>query len=245
MSLRPRIEVIHDDDEILVVNKPAGVLTIADRKGGESARDLLAAKHPELGGLRVVHRLDRDTSGVLVFARTLNAQRSLTRQLSERTTDKRYLAIVRGEPADDRGLIDAPLRPHPRGDQRMVVSPRGRASQTEWEVIERLGGFALLRCRLLTGRQHQIRVHLSHVGLPLLVDELYGSAGAFFLSSVKPGYRPSARHDERPLIGRQTLHAESIALDHPIRSERLTFSAETPKDFRAVLSQLRKRRGLA
>jgi len=240
MGSKQRIEVIYEDGELLVVNKPAGVLTIADRMGGESVRDLLAAARPELSGLRVVHRLDRDTSGVLVLARTADAQRALCGQFDERTVEKYYLAIVRGEPAKDGGLIDAPLAAHPAGDQRMVVRASGKAARTEWRVVERWGGLALLRCRPLTGRQHQIRVHLSRAGMPLLVDELYGSAAEFYLSSVKRGYRPSTRHPERPLIGRLTLHAESVTFTHPSRPDRLTLTADPPKDFRATINQLRR-----
>jgi len=240
MPTRPQIEVIYEDGELLVVNKPAGVLTIPDRQGNPSILDLLAAARPDLPGLRVVHRLDRDTSGVLVLAKTADAQRALCRQFDERAVEKYYLAIVRGEPAEDGGLIDAPMAAHPGRGQRMVVRASGKAAQTEWQVVERWCGLALLRCRPLTDRQHQIRVHLKHAGMPLLVDELYGSASAFYLSSVKPDYRPSAHHPEWPLIDRLTLHAESVTFTHPSRHERLTLMADLPKDFRATLNQLRK-----
>jgi 23S rRNA-/tRNA-specific pseudouridylate synthase len=125
----------------------------------------------------------------------------------------------------------------------MMVSIAGKRAMTEWTVLERFGGVALLRCQLLTGRQHQIRVHLSYVGTPLLVDELYGSAPAFYLSSMKSRYRASGRHEERPLIDRLTLHAESIEFTPPGRSDRLKITAEPPKDFRATLNQLRRLRG--
>jgi len=243
MSERGAVEIIYEDDDLLVVNKPAGVLTIPDRAGNVSLRELLGARSPAVGPLRLVHRIDRETSGLLVLARTLHAQRELTRQFNERSVDKFYLAIVRGEPVEDCGLIDAPLAPRPAANNKIVVSTSGKPARTEWTLVERLSGFALLRCRLLTGRQHQIRVHLSHVGLPLLVDALYGSAEAFYLSSVKSTYHPNARHHERPLIDRLTLHAESIAFDHPSRPQRLALSVQPPKDFRATVNQLRKLKG--
>lgn len=234
------IKLLYEDEGTLVIAKPAGLLTIADRQGGESVRGRLAGMRPDLAELRVVHRLDRDTSGVLVMAKTLEAQRALCRQFDERTVEKLYLAIIRGEPEKDHGMIDLRIKPHPGGDQRMIVSVSGKRAMTEWTVVERFGGMALLRCRLLTGRQHQIRVHLSYVGTPLLVDELYGSSAAFYLSSVKPGYRPSGRHEERPLIDRLTLHAESIEFTPPGRSDRLKITSEPPRDFRATLNQLRR-----
>ncbi len=242
-AARLPIPILCEDEAFVAVNKPAGVLTIADRQGGESVRDLLADARPDLADLRIVHRLDRDTSGVLLLARTADAHRALCRQFGERTVDKDYLAIIRGEPADDRGMIDLRLGPHPAGDPRMVVSVNGKRAMTEWSVVERFGVASLLRCRLLTGRQHQIRVHLSYIGLPLLVDELYGLAAAFLLSSVKPGYRASGRHEERPLIARLTLHAESVEFTHPTGGGRVRVTADLPKDFRVTLAQLRKLKG--
>ncbi len=239
--MRARLEILWEDGDLLAVNKPAGLLTISGRQEGDAVRDVLALMLPASTGLRVVHRLDRETSGVLLLARTLAAQRVLSRQFRERTVEKTYLAIVRGYVDEPQGLIDVPIAPHPRDSTRMRVAGRkGRPSQTQWQVLEQWPGFALLRIRPRTGRQHQIRVHLAHRGWPLLVDGVYGGATEFMLSAVKPGYRPSGRHAERPLIARLTLHAESIAFDHPRSGERQTVTAPVPKDFGAVLAQLRK-----
>lgn len=238
--MRTQIEILLADPAFIAVHKPAGVLTIPGRQGGESIRELLAASGVE-GELRLVHRLDRDTSGVLLLARTREAQRLLSEQFSHRRVEKAYLAIVRGSPEADEGLIDAPLARDPRSPTRMVVhAKRGRPSQTHYEVLERFRGMALLRCRPYTGRQHQIRVHLAHAGMPLLVDEVYGRSAAFYLSQIKRGYRHLGGEEERPLIARLTLHAESIVFSHPSSGECVRVETPPPKDFRATLAQLRK-----
>ncbi len=122
----------------------------------------------------------------------------------------------------------------------MISDKESKPAQTRWRLIERLGPASLVRCWPLTGRQHQIRVHLQLMGLPLLVDPLYGGAEAFYLSSVKADYHASRRHEERPLIARLTLHAESITFAHPRTSQQVKIDAPLPRDFRALLTQLRK-----
>ncbi len=239
--MRAKLEILWEDENLLAVNKPAGLFSIPGRQKGDAVRDLLAKLLPPGTELRILHRLDRDTSGVLLLARTLPAQQALSRQFRERTIEKTYLAIVRGYVDEPEGLIDVPIAPHAQDSTRMRVAGRkGLPSQTEWQVLEQWPGIALVRCRPRTGRQHQIRVHLAHRGWPLLVDGVYGSATEFLLSTVKTGYRPSGRHGERPLIDRLTLHAESISFTHPQTGLRHTVTAPLPKDFRAVLAQLRK-----
>jgi 23S rRNA pseudouridine1911/1915/1917 synthase len=235
----PRIDILLSDADLVAINKPADVLTIPGRQGGRSVRELLAGAGVA-GELFLVHRLDRGTSGVLLLARNPEAQRALSEQFQHRRVEKTYLALVRGTPEAAEGLIDAPLIRDPRSPTRMIVhARRGKPSQTRWEVLERFRGIALLRCRPLTGRQHQIRVHLAHAGMPLLVDGLYGESDAFYLSQIKAGYRRGA-DEERPLIARLTLHAESLTFFQPRTGERLHLEAPLPKDFRAVLNQLRK-----
>jgi 23S rRNA pseudouridine1911/1915/1917 synthase len=234
-----RIETLLDDPAFLAVNKPADVLSIPGRQGGESVLDMLVAAGVS-GELRLVHRLDRGTSGVLLLARGIEAQRALSEQFLHRRVEKSYLALVRGSPPQDEGAIEAPLTRDLHTPVRMIVHAKhGKPAQTRWEVLERFGGLALLRCHPLTGRQHQIRVHLAHAGMALLVDGLYGEAEAFYLSQVKSGYK-RGDDEERPLIGRLTLHAESIAFAHPRTGEPVRVEAPLPKDFRATLTQLRK-----
>lgn len=235
-----RIDILLDDPAFLAVNKPAGVPTIPGRQGGASVRDLLARGGPG-GELRIVHRLDKQTSGALLLARTAEAQRALSEQFQRREVEKTYLALVRGAPDRDAGLINAPLARDPKSPTRMVVQPKkGKPSRTRWEVLERFGGIALIRCRPLTGRQHQIRVHLAHASMPLLVDPVYGRSEGFFLSEVKARYKRGKFQEERPLIARLTLHAESLAFAHPATGAPIRVEAPLPKDLRATLNQLRK-----
>ncbi len=238
------IEILFEDDALLVVNKPAGVLTVPGRQGEESIREVLARQTRREQDFRIVHRLDQGTSGVLVFAKTVEAQRSLSEQFLERQVEKQYLAIVRGAPEVDSGHILAPIGEDPRTPGKMRIDAKeGKEAETHWRVVERFGAAALVRCFPRTGRQHQIRVHLTYIGFPLLVDALYAGRCEFRLSEFKPGYHPSARHEERPLIARLSLHAESITFAHPSTGSPLKLDAAYPKDFRATLTQLRKLTG--
>ncbi len=239
---RQPIPLLHCDDHLLTVDKPAGVPVVPDRAGSPSLLHLLARQldWPQ-GSFKLVHRLDRDTSGVLLLARSTSAQRHLCRQFAVRQVLKIYYALVLGQPAQDAGEIDLPIGHKPRSPGKMRIDPRhGREALTEWKVIQRYAGMSLLQCRPRTGRTHQIRLHLAAAGFPLLVDPLYGSATGLMLSSFKTGYRPSRRRPEHPLIDRLTLHAAALELLHPATSQTIRFDAPLPKDFRAAKNQLAK-----
>jgi 23S rRNA pseudouridine1911/1915/1917 synthase len=226
------VRFLHVDDDVLVVDKPAG-LTVhpgAGRPDGTLVHRLLH-HHPELAGVGgpgrpgIVHRLDKDTSGVLVVARHAAAYRSLQRAFAERRVDKRYLAVVYGD-ADAEGEIDAPIGRHPQQRKKMTVRPGGRPAHTRWRRIAGAGGIALLEVTLLTGRTHQIRVHLKHVHHPLVGDPAYGEAR---WKALQGSGQRALRDFPRP-----ALHAWRLAFPHPGSGETARFEAPVPEDLRRL-----------
>jgi len=243
-----RVTILHEDEHLLVIDKPAGVPVIADRWDllMPNLRDLLNKRYgkpaePDAPGVWVVHRIDADTSGVMLFARSAEMHRALNEMFMERRVQKTYEAIVTGAPATTAGEIDLPLRPHSGRKHYMRVSKKGQPALTRYEVIETFRHYSLLSVSPVTGRRHQIRAHLRAIGCPLIVDPLYGNSRAFDLSMVKPGYiKKNEPENEHHLISRLTLHARSIRFRHPFTDEDLLFEAREPKDFQAVLRALRK-----
>lgn len=233
-------ELLHEDEHLLVVNKPAGLLTIPDRAGNKnSLHGLLERKY---GKVFIVHRLDRETSGILCFARNEAAHRHLSLQFEHHTADKFYLALLDGVLHHDEGEIDKPIGEHPAIPGKMAIKNSGKPSLTFYRALERFKRFTLAEALIKTGRTHQIRVHFQSIGYPLAVDALYGRRAAFFLSEIKGKSYKSGKYsdDERPLMERTSLHAARLRIDHPATGERMEFVAEMPKDFAAVLNQLRK-----
>lgn len=229
------------DEHLVAVDKPAGLLAVPGRRPERTVADVLRAR-PGFAPdepLRIVHRLDRDASGVLVLARTLAAQQHLVAQFMQRQVEKVYLALVSGYVAGD-GEVDLPLRFNRRTQRVEVSRSRGKPSLTRYRVLLRVSGHTWLECRPLTGRMHQIRAHLAAIGHPLSVDPLYGGAAELKLSFYKPSYRPNRRQAERPLIARLTLHAARLSLRHPATGEPLTLESPLPRDLRATLRQLER-----
>jgi 23S rRNA pseudouridine1911/1915/1917 synthase len=232
------------DEHLIVVDKPAGMLahptsTLRGRTVSELAR-LEFGELPSLQGRDrpgIVHRLDAGTSGLMVLARSEPAFAGLQRQFRARAVDKRYTAIVHNEPRFDSDWIEAALDRNPKAPQkRMVVADgEGRASSTFYEVRERLRGFALLECRPKTGRTHQIRVHLAHIDLPIVGDRQYKHHGPLRVPLSKSA----------PELSRQALHASSLAFEHPLTGEPLSFTSPLPEDLARLLAWLRQHHGRA
>lgn len=240
MAEIPGCPVLFEDDSLIAFAKPAGLPVVPERwKRG--APDLMSFVHARLApDWFNVHRLDRDTSGVLLCAKTKAAVRDLTQQFAAGKAEKRYLALVARAPARPSGQIDAPLAPDPRRAGRMRVSPGGKEAVSEYVVLERWrSGHALVEVRPRTGRQHQVRVHLAHLGCPIVGDPLYGEGQPLLLSQLKRGYRGD-RSAEKPLVARLALHAESLTVRHPIARQPLRLRAELPRDLALALAMLRR-----
>ncbi len=236
-----KLPLLHQDPHLLVVDKPADLLTVPDRHDPDlpNLKQLLSEQY---GQVIPVHRLDRPTTGLLVFARTPEAHRSLSMQFEARDVEKVYLALVDGVPDPDEATIDEPIAPHPSKVGQMLVSNRGgKFARTDYKVMEVLGKFSLVGVQIFTGRTHQIRVHLAYIGHPLLVDPFYGKRTEFFLSELKGRrYNKGKHEEERPLLSRVPLHASRLGFTHPVTGEWLHFEAELPKDMRAMVRQLGK-----
>jgi 23S rRNA pseudouridine1911/1915/1917 synthase len=231
---------VYEDEHLIVVDKPAGMLTHPTSAGGrlgndESAADVAAIKFGRLPSLYgedrpgIVHRLDRDTSGLLILGRTLEALEALKRAFQAREVEKTYLAIVRGEPRFDSEWVEKPLgRSRAHRDRISVVrAGEGREARTYYEVRERFAGFALLAVFPKTGRTHQVRVHLASIGTPLLGEKLY-------LPRNLPAPSPLA-----PKLARQALHAHALAFAHPITAVPMRFESPLPADMAGALEALR------
>jgi RluA family pseudouridine synthase len=239
MGWDPGELVIWQDAALVAVNKPAGLPTLPDGYDPQ-APHLVSVLAPELGPLMIVHRLDRDTSGVVILARTSQAHRSLSVQFEKRLALKTYHALVSGDPPWDSRGVRLPLRADGDRRHRTVVDRRnGKPAATDFKVCERFRAFSLLEAQPKTGRTHQIRAHLAALGYPLVGDGLYGNGAEIYLSQVKPGYSPG-RSGERPLLSRLGLHAWSIRCEHPDSGQICNFEAPYPKDFSLALKQLRK-----
>ena len=218
------IDVVFEDDHLIVINKPAG-LVVHPGSGNWDGTLLnallqhapLLTKIPRAG---IVHRLDKDTSGLLVVAKTLTTQTSLVRQLQDHSVAREYVAVVHGFVAHE-GSVDAPIGRHKTQRTRMAVAPNGKPAVTHYEPMEHYGQITLLRCRLETGRTHQIRVHLQSIGHPIVGDPVYGGSR------------------KTPVFPRQALHAEKLALTHTGSGRRRSWSARLPADMRKLIAGLK------
>jgi len=239
------LDVLYEDAHLSVIDKPAGMV-VHPAKGHWSGTlaSGLAFRYGKLataGGAErpgIVHRLDRDTSGVIVIARTDAAHSHLARQFAERTVDKQYDAVVVGLPDRDRDVIVRPIGMHPHHRERMAIRDghgTSRYAETFYEVRERFRGLARLRVHPKTGRTHQIRVHLASIGHPILCDRLYGGR-----CRVTLGELTGHQADERVVLDRQSLHARFLKLVHPVTGATMRFEAPLPQDLQHLLRVLRE-----
>ena len=228
------LNVVYEDDDLAVIDKAAGMV-VHPGPGNETGTlvNALLARYPELAAMMddpqtqdrigIVHRLDRGTSGLLVIARNKATLLALMRQFQERSVDKVYLALLESRPKSNTGLVDAPITRDPRQRKRMWVHRDGKPAQTEFQVLDDhfQGDRALVKLKLLTGRTHQIRVHMAFIGCPVMGDTVYG------------------RRKQRVKLKRQFLHAHELAFDHPVTGERMGFVSELPVGLSAVMEKLR------
>jgi 23S rRNA pseudouridine1911/1915/1917 synthase len=234
--VRSSLPLLYEDTRLLIVDKPAGLLTVPSSPEAldedtalERVREYVARLRPRKPYVGLVHRIDRGTSGAVAFALDSETRHALIQLFARHAIDRRYLAIVRGEPSQDRGRIDAPIEDAYREGRRRIARDRKAASSpavTHFELREKLAGAALLEVRLETGRQHQIRLHLAHIGLPLLGDRVYGREHALLGGIDAP----------RPM-----LHAASLGFDHPWGEAPVRAASPVPEDFESVLKALRRR----
>ena len=233
-------EIVFQDETLLAVSKPAGLLSVPDRYNPDipSAFTLVCREFPNA---RPLHRIDLQTSGLLIFCLDPEAFGYYSDQFTDRTVEKRYLAIVEGRLLQPEGRIDLPLLTEHTG--RVVVARRGKPSETLYRVEECFRRHTLVALKPLTGRTHQLRVHLSAIGHPIVGDTTYGGSPGIFLSDLKGKhhYKPSGDGEaERPLLGRTALHAESLAINRFPDGERMTLSCPLPKDMAVSLAKLRQ-----
>ncbi|QHJ70898.1 RluA family pseudouridine synthase [Planococcus halotolerans] len=223
------LEIVYEDADVLVVNKPKGMV-VHPAPGHSHGTLVNGLMHhcTDLSGINgivrpgIVHRIDKDTSGLLMVAKNDASHTSLVNQLVRKSVTRKYIALVHGHIPHDKGTIEAPIARDPKERQNMSVVDKGKHAVTHFRVLERFGDFTLVECRLETGRTHQIRVHMKYIGYPLVGDPKYG---------------PKKTMD----IGGQALHAEVIGFDHPKTGEYMEYSAEMPEEFAELLESLRKK----
>ena len=251
------IEVVYEDDALTVVNKPAGMVTHPARGNWRGTLvNALQFHYDTLSTLAgenrpgIVHRLDRDTTGLLVVVKNDVAHRKLGLQFELRQVHKEYLALVHGVPQRDSDYIEQPIGFHPTVREKMAIrDPQdgGKDAVTFYQVVERFRGFALVRCKPQTGRTHQIRIHLTHIGHPILADKLYSGRDRITLADVAGPDRIRALSPDEAgtvLIDRQALHAHRLRFRHPLTEQELDLTAPLPADMERTLAALRTHRAI-
>jgi 23S rRNA pseudouridine955/2504/2580 synthase/23S rRNA pseudouridine1911/1915/1917 synthase len=234
--------VLAETEDYIAVSKPSGMLTLPDRHDAllESLRGWMEKKY---GKIWVIHRLDKDTSGLLLFARNEEAHKYFSQLFEGRDIQKTYLGMVTGKPIESSGTIEAALSEHSSKNGTMIVHAKGKASRTDYRLIKSWGLYSLLEFDLHTGRMHQIRVHCKYLGHPIACDPLYGDGKPVLLSSVKKKFKLSKKEEEEtPLLNRLALHSFRLSFTNRT-GEHVVLEAPLPKDLHAMMQQLDKHKG--
>lgn len=232
--------IIAETNDWIAINKPSGLLSIPDREGKDiSLKNLLREKY---GSIFTVHRLDRGTSGLIVFAKNEITHKHLSQQFQERLAEKIYLGLVTGSLMNRKGTIDLPIAEHSVKKGMMTIHKNGKESLTDYEVLDDFGIYSWLQFCIHTGRTHQIRVHMKDLGNPVACDELYGDGKPILLSSIKHRYKLSKKEEEeKPILNRLALHSYKLTFTG-MNGRKIELEAPLPKDLKAILQQLDKRK---
>lgn len=237
------MSIIFENDDFLALNKPSGMLTIPDRHD-EMQQSLYKILLNQYGKILIVHRLDRETSGIILFAKNEETHKYLSQLFEKRNIEKNYLTIVKGSFNEKEGSINEPIEEHPYHKGKMMVTKKGKPSLTGYTVLEDYGIFSLVQCNIQSGRTHQIRVHMSFAGHPVVCDALYGDGKPVLLSAFKKKYKLSkSDEEEKPLINRVALHSYQLHFKDAQSNEHF-LEAPVPKDMKALLQQLKKNRAI-
>jgi 23S rRNA pseudouridine955/2504/2580 synthase/23S rRNA pseudouridine1911/1915/1917 synthase len=232
------IDIIFENEHFIVINKPSGLLSIPDRFGKDPSLKLYLQQRFEK--IYTVHRLDRDTSGLIVFAKDEDTHKYLSKLFEGRDVEKYYVGLVKGLLMNKSGTVDIPIMEHPSKPSIMVTNKKGKPSITDFELLEEFNVFSLVQFRIHTGRTHQIRVHMKFIGNPIVCDEVYGDGEPVLLSSIKKKFKLSKKElDERPILNRLALHSAKLVFKDA-EDQLHSFEAPLQKDMRALLQQLRK-----
>jgi 23S rRNA pseudouridine1911/1915/1917 synthase len=239
MENKYKLDIIAETENWIAINKPTGLLSIPDRTQSEiSLKDILNEK---FGKVWVVHRLDQPTSGLILFAKNEAAHRYLSQQFEERKVIKYYAGLVHGTPVPDSGTIDVSTMEHPVKKGTYITNAKGKPALTDYSILQTFRQYSWMQFQIHTGRTHQIRVHMKHIGHPIVCDDLYGINTPLLLSSIKGSkFKLSKKEeDERPLLNRLALHAHILSFTDQDGKVQ-TLEAPVPKDLRATLQQLEK-----
>ncbi|MCW3105795.1 MAG: RluA family pseudouridine synthase [Segetibacter sp.] len=233
-----KFDIIFQNDHFIAINKPAGLLSIPDRFGKDPSVKSILQDH--LGKIYTIHRLDKDTSGLIIFAKDEVTHKDLSQKFEGREVEKYYVGLVNGTLMNKEGTIDVPIMEHPGKSTLMMANKKGKPSVTDYKVLEEFGLYSWVQFQIYTGRTHQIRVHSKYIGNSIVCDELYGEGQPVLLSSIKRKFKLSKNElEERPLLNRLALHSWQIKFTD---AEGIKHELEAPlsKDLKALLQQLRK-----